>query len=131
MIKSIKSKVAKIIIATMCLGIVGVMPTTAFAQEVTTTNTVSSVIKVTGMRIDSDYWDRETGTSKYIATVYPANATNKNVVWTSSNPNVIKIDNAGTAVLVGKGTAVLTCKATDGSGVTKKVDITNDYLPQK
>lgn len=38
------------------------------------------------------------GTMQYNATVLPTNATNKKVEWTSSNPNIAKVDQAGKVI---------------------------------
>lgn len=48
------------------------------------------------------------------ATVFPENATNKKVVWTSSNSNVARVTSAGRVVAVKKGKAVITATTVDG-----------------
>ena len=50
------------------------------------------------------------------ATVLPANAANKNVVWSSSNEDVAPVK-GGRVDAYDYGTAVITCEAADGSGV--------------
>jgi len=52
------------------------------------------------------------------ATVYPSNATNKALVWKSSNPSVANVYAGGTVVLLSTGTATITAAAADGSGAT-------------
>jgi uncharacterized protein YjdB len=47
----------------------------------------------------------------------PANVTNKNVTWKSSNKKVATVDKNGKVKAVGKGTAIITCTAKDGSKV--------------
>ena len=44
-------------------------------------------------------------TAKLSAVVYPANASDRSVVWTSSNENVATVDNKGNVVAVGEGKA--------------------------
>lgn len=46
--------------------------------------------------------------------IYPVNATNQNVTWTSSNPSVAEVDNHG--IIIGKkaGFATISVKTTDG-----------------
>lgn len=50
------------------------------------------------------------------ATAAPADATNKDVEWTSDNPDVASVDASGCVTGEGKGTAVITATAKDGSG---------------
>jgi beta-fructofuranosidase len=50
-----------------------------------------------------------------IATVLPANATNKNVTWTTSNPSVATVSASGTVTATGVGTAVITVTTQDGA----------------
>lgn len=66
-----------------------------------------------------------TQTKTLKATVKPTTASNKNVTWSSSNPNVAKVDSNGKITAVAKGSAVITCKAKDGaSSATCKVTVT-------
>ena len=51
------------------------------------------------------------------ATVAPSNAYNKAVTWKSSDLSVVTVDSTGKMTGTGKGTAVVTCTAKDGSGV--------------
>ena len=48
-----------------------------------------------------------------IATVRPANATNKSVYWTSSNESVATVDNNGNVTAIGKGKATITVITVD------------------
>ena len=57
------------------------------------------------------------GESKTLtATIYPSNATNKNVSWSSSNTSVVSVSN-GTITGVKEGTAQITVTATDRNQV--------------
>ena len=58
------------------------------------------------------------------ATVYPSNATNKALVWKSSNPSVANVYAGGTVVLLSTGTATITAAAADGSGATAACVVT-------
>ena len=69
------------------------------------------------------------GISKTLtATVSPANATDKSVVWSSSNSSVAKIDSNGKVTAVGNGTATITVKTVDGSK-TASCTVTVSTLP--
>ena len=49
------------------------------------------------------------------ATVEPFNATNKDVIWRSSDTSVATVDTRGLVTVVGSGTAVITVETVDGS----------------
>ncbi|MGV2788103.1 hypothetical protein GNF98_20950 [Clostridium perfringens] len=49
------------------------------------------------------------------ATVAPANATNKAVTYSSSDPTIATVTNAGKVTAVAEGTATITVKTTDGN----------------
>lgn len=72
-------------------------------------------IPVTGVRLDrTSMTFTEIGQSATLtAIIEPADATNKNVIWSSSNPNVASVDN-GVVTAVGEGTAVITVTTVDG-----------------
>jgi uncharacterized protein YjdB len=55
------------------------------------------------------------GQTAVTAIVGPDEATNKNVVWTSSNPAVATVDQWGRVTAVGPGVAVITATTVDGS----------------
>ncbi len=58
------------------------------------------------------------------AYIYPSTASNKNVVWESSDPSVATIDDNGMVTALKKGTTKITVKATDGSNVTDSCTVT-------
>jgi uncharacterized protein YjdB len=60
------------------------------------------------------------------ANVLPSSASNKSVTWKSSNTKVAKVNTKGQVTATGKGSAVITCKAMDGSGKTAtcKISVT-------
>lgn len=52
-----------------------------------------------------------------LTTILPADATDKSLEWTSDNPNVATVDADGDVTVHATGTAVITARALDGSGV--------------
>lgn len=54
------------------------------------------------------------GTEKLTATVSPSNATNKDVMWSSSNTSIATVDSNGNVSGIKVGTAVITVKTEDG-----------------
>ena len=55
------------------------------------------------------------GTFQLTATVDPDNATNKNVTWTSSNPNIAEVDASGLVTAKAVGTTTITVTTVDGA----------------
>ena len=58
------------------------------------------------------------------AAITPSTADNKAVTWKSSNTKVVTVDSTGKMSGIGKGTAVVTCTAKDGSGVKAECKVT-------
>jgi len=63
-------------------------------------------------------------TSTVTATVAPTNATNKSVIWTSSNTSVATVNTSGVITAVGVGTCNVTATSTNNSTVTALVAVT-------
>ena len=58
----------------------------------------------------------QTGESKQLtATIYPDNATNKGTIWSSSNPNIISVDEKGQITAKSIGNATITVTTVDGA----------------
>lgn len=55
------------------------------------------------------------GTAQLIARVEPIDATNKNVTWSSSAPDVATVDASGNVTAVAEGTAIITATTEDGA----------------
>jgi uncharacterized protein YjdB len=75
----------------------------------------SNVVYVTGISVSPATLNLNTGeTYNAVATVYPSNATNKNVTWSSNNTSVANVSSNGTITGVYAGTAVITARTSDG-----------------
>ena len=71
-------------------------------------------VPVTGVSLDRPSAELEVGgTLTLTKTIEPANATNQNVSWSSSDENVATVAN-GTVTAVAVGTADITVKTADG-----------------
>jgi len=71
-------------------------------------------VAVTGVTLDKSSLSGQVGGSGALtATVSPANATNKSVTWSSSNPSVATVAN-GTVNYLGAGTCTITATTDDG-----------------
>lgn len=58
------------------------------------------------------------------ATVLPTNASNKSVVWSSSNPLIASVDSSGKVIAISEGGVEITATAKDGSGIVKSISLT-------
>lgn len=77
---------------------------------------VTDVIKVTKVTLDKTEITIPLGTSAKLAVkIEPQNATNKEVVWSSDNDKIVKVDNTGTLTPVSKGTATIKVLSKDGA----------------
>ena len=82
---------------------------------------VPAVIKVSNISLNNTniqlYLDSSIDKSRELsAYISPSNATNKEIVWSSSNTKVASVSNKGMVTAVSSGTATITATAVDGSG---------------
>ena len=88
---------------------------------------IGDIIAVTGISLDSSAKTVTAGDTVTItATVTPSNATNKGIVWTSSDETVATVS-GGIVTGVGNGTAVITAKTVDG-GFTATCSVTSTVV---
>lgn len=80
--------------------------------EVVVTPTVVLVKSITLNQATITMLEEETQT--LVATVFPEDATNKKVIWTSNHPEIAAVDQEGVVTAVKKGQAVITAMAEDG-----------------
>ncbi len=82
-------------------------------------------IKVTDITIQANNLTLEQGQRKMIVpTIAPVNASDKSILWTSSNPDVAEVTETGTIIAKSAGTSTITATARDGSGVTTNMTVT-------
>ena len=73
-------------------------------------------IAVIGVSLDKKTLNLTEGKNEtLIATVKPDNATNKNVIWESSDPNVVTVDKSGNVTAKKAGKATITVKTENGN----------------
>ncbi len=83
-------------------------------------------IKVTRVILSADGASIDIGQTLTLkAVVAPKNATNKKLAWSSSNKNIVTVNNNGVIKGIGKGTANIYAKATDGSKKYAKCTVTS------
>ena len=95
-----------------------VITVTSKDSGVSATCVVRVTKDVVGVELDCTYKRMVAGKSfQLTATVIPTDATNKNVIWTSSDTAIATVDNNGKVTAVAGGTAVITVK-TEQNGYT-------------
>ncbi|MBC1975153.1 hypothetical protein HCA84_05675 [Listeria booriae] len=84
-----------------------------------TVNVAQGAILPTGVTVaDSAVTTKVASTGSISATVQPANATNKALTYTSSNPDVLKVNPDGSWEAMNNGTATVTVKTSNGLTTT-------------
>lgn len=87
-------------------------------------DTVPADIPVTGVELDITELGLEIGkTATLTANVLPENATDKNVIWSSSAPETVSVDENGMIEGIAAGNAVITVTTADG-GKTAECAVT-------
>lgn len=91
-------------------------------------------LDVRGFRINRDSTKIQIGTSAQLQyAIIPVNASNRSLIWKSSDPSIIEIDDNGKAIAKSIGTATVTAKTADGGFedsikvivVENKIEVTN------
>ncbi len=81
-------------------------------------------VAVTGFALSQEELLMDLNETSSLQTVFtPANATNKNVTWTSTNPSVASVSATGIVRGISKGNAVIEARTEDG-GFTAKCSVT-------
>ncbi len=93
-------------------------------DEMRSFTTKAGIIKTTGLSLSEKSKTLNVGnTFTLSATVTPSNATDKSIIYTSSNTNVATVSSNGTVTGVGSGNAVITAKTKD-EGATDTCAVT-------
>ncbi|WP_054957422.1 leucine-rich repeat protein [Paenibacillus dakarensis] len=84
---------------------------------------VAPAVKVTGVTLNQGSLNLVVGGTpeKLVATVAPADATNQDVTWESSNPAVAEVDDNGVVTPRTAGTATITVTTVDGNKTASSV----------
>ena len=77
------------------------------------------IINVSSITLNLTSYQLDKGESVQLeATVSPSDATDKAIVWSSSDESVVTVDSTGKVTFVGVGYATVTATAADGSGAS-------------
>ena len=83
------------------------------------TNIKKIEILVSSITLNNSTIELDKGNTATIsATIAPSNATIKNIVWTSSNPQIATVNQSGKVTALTPGIATITAMANDGSNVS-------------
>lgn len=86
------------------------------AMKVSRGCVINPVINVTSINLNKQLDSLFIGDSLQLtATVLPSNATNKNVMWNSTNSQVLSVSNTGKAKAIALGNAMIIAKTIDGN----------------
>ena len=107
-----------------------VITASAGGKSATCTVTVTKkTVPVTSVTLDKSSLTLEEGqTTTLVATVNPADATDKDVKWKSTNPEVASVDENGTVQALSEGQAVITASA-GGKSATCTVTVSKKTIP--
>lgn len=80
---------------------------------------------VTGLTLESQAISIKKGSTQYLKdTIKPENATDKSLVWTSSDESIVTVDQDGKITGVESGQAIITVKTLDGSEIVAEAVVT-------
>lgn len=93
------------------------------------TNASDSVISVTGISVSPTSANINVGATKSLsATVSPSNATNKAVMWSSSNTSIATVSSSGVVTGVNAGSTTITATTADGAyKASCNITVTSSY----
>lgn len=91
---------------------------------------IQDQIRVTGVSLNATELTLMAGQppKKLTAAIEPANATNRTVFWSSSNPAAVEVDQTGEVTPIAEGTAVITVTTGDGA-LTAQATVTVQPIP--
>lgn len=101
-------------------GVTTIKVQTQDGSETYATCTVKVVpVKVKKIELNYSSYSLKKGESVVLeATVWPQNAANKSIVWTTSDDNVLMVNSQGVVYCLASGRAVITATTTDGSNIS-------------
>lgn len=80
--------------------------------------TINVVKLVSGIVLSESEMSLNEGSTAQLTAIVSADANNPSILWTSSNETVATVSQDGKVTAIAKGVAIITAKATDGSGIS-------------
>ena len=128
--QSIVDRSAIVKVTALKAGEAEIQATTASGKTGTYTITVTAPVQVTSVKLDKGELTCDSFEKLYYlnCTVYPDDATNTNVKWVSSDPDVVQVyssgDRRGQVVPQNPGTAIITVSSQENPAVTDDCIVT-------
>ena len=92
-----------------------------------TVTVVPRVVEISSVTLNKASLSLVKGTSEtLIATISPSNATNKTIVWSSSNTAVATVNSSGRVTAVDAGTATITATSSNGKSASCRVTVVTE-----
>ena len=93
--------------------------------DISATCQVTVLQPVTGIRLNKSSLTMDAlDTFRLTASASPDNAYDKRILWSSSDPTIVSVDENGLVTALKKGKATITAAAMDGSGVKSTCEVT-------
>lgn len=84
-------------------------------SNITSDNSGGSYVSVQGINLNTNVIKATVGEkNQLVVSIYPSNATNKGVIWSSSNPSIASVDSNGIVTAKALGLATITATTKDG-----------------
>ena len=114
-------------------GTATIIATTNDGSDLSASCVVTVLQPVTGITVNEHnhtlkYNGSDTFSFKLTASTTPNNASNANVVWSSSNENIATVSSDGTVTSAGKGVASIIATTTDGTNLSDSCIVTVEQL---
>lgn len=90
--------------------------------------TIIGVTPITSIELNKTSISLDLGETFQLVATINNNANNKNIIWTSSNPNVASVDETGFVRTLVGGDTTITATAADGSGVFATCNVSSVVL---
>ncbi len=109
-------------------GTISITATSEENDQISSLSTITvetSIIEVTHVAVTPNTLSIAVGDSKLLETIItPSNATNKNVIWTSSNTNIATVDADGNVTAVNEGIVSITATSEENNQLTDASEVT-------
>lgn len=118
------------LVTAVALGSVTITATTTDGSEKSAACSITvSPILIESISLNHESYSLNKGESVQLtATVTPENATNKEIIWTTSDAKIVTVDETGKVTFTGFGSATVTATAKDGSATASCAFTNNETL---